>query len=406
MLYPAYQALSDLSAPARFWARTMHAALDQRLPRGPVAQATVRARAALDVFSRLALTHRRPAFGIDTVETPEGTVPVVEEASRVTPFCTLLRFRKPPTDPAQPRVLLVAPMSGHFATLLRGTVSTLLRDHDVWVTDWHNARDVPLVEGRFGLDDYVEHLIGFIGAIGPGAHVVAVCQPTVPALAAVAVMSQQRHVATPRTLTLMAGPIDVRINPTEVNRLASERSIAWFERNLISTVPWRYPGAMRRVYPGFVQLAAFMSMNVSRHRKAFDDLYRHVVVGDEQAAETIRDFYEEYFAMADMPAEFYLETVERIFQKAMLATGELTFRGQRIDCGAIRRTALLTVEGEKDDICSIGQTVAAQELCTSVRPYRRAHHVQTGVGHYGVFNGRRWETSIYPVVRDFVFTHG
>jgi polyhydroxyalkanoate depolymerase len=406
MLYDAYQGLTDFSEPARMWARTIRSALDLRLPRGPVADATRRARAACEVFTRLTLTHRRPDFGIDAVETPAGTVPVVEEATLATPFGTLLHFRKPPADPPQPRVLIVAPMSGHFATLLRGTVRTMLRDHDVWITDWHNARDVPIGEGSFGLDDYVAHLIRFVEAIGPGAHVLAVCQPTVPALAAVAVMSELRHVATPRTLTLMAGPIDVRVNPTEVNRLASERPIGWFERHMISVVPWRYPGALRRVYPGFLQLAAFMSMNVARHRKAFDDLYHHVAAGDEPAADAIRDFYEEYFAMADLPAEFYLETVERIFQRAMLATREMTFRGRTVDCDAIRRTALLTIEGEKDDICSVGQTVAAQDLCGSIPPFRRAHHVQTGVGHYGVFNGRRWESSTYPVVREFVFAHG
>ena len=406
MLYHAYQGLTDLAEPSRMWARTMRAALDVRLPRGPVADAARRTLAACEVYARLALTHARPPFGIDAVDTPAGPVPVVEEATLVTPFGTLLHFRKPPVDPPQPRVLIVAPMSGHFATLLRGTVRTMLRDHDVWITDWHNARDVPIGEGSFGLEDYVSHLIRFVEAIGPGAHLLAVCQPTVPALAAVAVMSELRHVATPRTLTLMAGPIDVRVNPTEVNRLASERPIAWFERHMISVVPWRWPGALRRVYPGFVQLTAFMSMNVGRHRKAFDDLYRHVVAGDHASADTIREFYEEYFAMADMPAEFYLQTVELIFQKAALATGELTFRGRRVDCDAIRRTALLTIEGEKDDICSVGQTVVAQDLCGAIRPYMRQHHVQTGVGHYGVFNGRRWENAIYPIVRDFVFAHG
>lgn len=406
MLYHAYQGFTDLMEPARAWARIAQAALDVPIPRGPVADWARRSRAACEVFSRLALTHGRPAFGIDVVDTPEGPVPVVEEVTLRTPFCTLLHFRKPAIEPAQPRVLVVAPMSGHFATLLRGTVRTMLRDHDVWITDWHNARDVPIGEGAFGLEDYVTHLITFFEALGPGAHALAVCQPTVPTLAAVAVMSELRHVAVPRTMTLMAGPIDVRINPTEVNRLANERPIGWFERNMISTVPLRHPGALRRVYPGFVQISAFMSMNADRHRKAFEDLYRHLVDGDETAAETIRTFYEEYFAMADMPAEFYLQTVERIFQKAELAAGTLTYRGRRVDCDAIFRTALLTIEGEKDDICSIGQTVAAQELCGRIRPFMRQHHVQTGVGHYGVFNGRRWENAIYPVVRDFVFAHG
>jgi len=406
MLYHAYQGFNDFIEPARMWARIAQSALDVSMPRGPAADAIRRARAAYEVFTRLSLTHHRPPFGIDTVDTPTGAVPVVEEATLVTPFATLLHFRKPPVDLPQPKVMIVAPMSGHFATLLRGTVRTMLRDHDVWITDWHNARDVPIGEGSFGLDDYVATLIRFIEALGPATHLLAVCQPTVPALAAVAVMSELKHPDVPRSMTLMAGPIDVRVNPTEVNRLASERPIGWFERNMISIVPLRWPGAMRRVYPGFLQLTAFMSMNADRHKKAFDDLYKHIVAGDAASADTIRVFYEEYFAMADMPAEFYLQTVEQIFQKAALATGELTFRGRRIDCSAIRRTALLTVEGEKDDICSIGQTVVAQELCTMIRPYMRQHHVQTGVGHYGVFNGKRWESSIYPVVRDFVFSHG
>ncbi len=406
MLYHAYQGFSDVMDPARAWARIVQSSLDLYLPRGPMAEAARRTRAACEVFARMALTHGRPPFDLDTVDTPAGPVPVVEEVTLRTPFGTLLHFRKPPTDPPQPRVLIVAPMSGHFATLLRGTVRTMLRDHDVWITDWHNARDVPIGEGMFGFDDYVAHLITFLETLGPGAHVVAVCQPTVPTLAAVAVMSELNHVATPRTMTLMAGPIDVRVNPTEVNRLASGKPIAWFEQNMISTVPLRWPGALRRVYPGFVQISAFMSMNADRHRKAFEDLYRHLVDGDTASAETIKVFYEEYFAMADMPAEFYLQTVERVFQKAELATGEMSFRGRRIDCNAIRRTALLTVEGEKDDICSVGQTVVAQDLCGKVRPYMRQHHVQVGVGHYGVFNGKRWENSIYPVVREFVFAHG
>jgi len=403
MLYHAYQGFTDCLEPMRAWARLVNAGLS--MPGAGLPPAARRLQAACEVFARLALTHVRPDFGVDIADTPAGAVPVTEEATLRTPFATLLHFRKPLVEPAPPKLLVVAPMSGHFATLLRGTVRTALRDHDVWITDWHNARDVPIGEGGFGLEDYVTHLIRFIEAIGSPVHVLAICQPTVPALAAAAVMAEASHPHTPRTLTLMAGPIDTRVNPTEVNRLANERPIAWFERYMTSTVPLRHPGAMRRVYPGFVQISAFMGMNADRHRKAFGDLYGHLLDGDEARADPIRSFYEEYFAMADIPAEFYLETVERIFQKAMLATGELTYRGRRIDCSAIRRTALLTVEGEKDDICSIGQTVAAQELCTGIRPYRRQHHVQTGVGHYGVFNGRRWESSIYPVLRDFVFAH-
>ena len=319
----------------------------------------------------------------------------------VTPFATLLRFKKD-TDTVQPRVLVVAPLSGHFATLLRGTVQTLLPEHDVYITDWHNARDVNLMHGDFGFDDYIDHVIRFLEKIGPGAHVVAVCQPCVQVLAAVAVMAQADNPAQPRSMTLMAGPIDTRVNPTEVNKLATGKPIEWFEQNLITRVPPYFMGALRRVYPGFIQLAAFMSMNMERHVKAHLDLFYNLLDGENDKAETTKAFYDEYFAVLDLPAEFYLETVDRVFQQALLAQGKLTFRGGRVDPAAIRRTALLTVEGERDDICAVGQTVAAQELCSGLRPYLKRHHFQAGVGHYGVFNGKRWNTQIYPILRNLV----
>jgi polyhydroxyalkanoate depolymerase len=304
-------------------------------------------------------------------------------------------------------VLIVAPMSGHFATLLRDTVRTMLADHDVYITDWHNGREMPLSAGPFGLDEYTQHLIDFLAAIGEGAHLMAICQPCVAALSAVAVMSQDRHPATPLSLTLMAGPIDCRISPTEVNKLATTQDIAWFEKHLIGVVPWRYPGAGRRVYPGFVQLTAFMSMNRERHINAFKTYYENLAHPEpdedqlKQAAAT-RNFYEEYFAVADLPAEFYLETVRLVFQEYALPLGQLTFRGRPVEPAAIRRTALLTVEGERDDICAPGQTLAAQDLCSGLRPYMRTHYVQAGVGHYGVFSGRRWQNHIYPIVRDVI----
>jgi len=299
-------------------------------------------------------------------------------------------------------VLIVAPLSGHFATLLADTVRTMLADHDVYITDWHNARDVPLAQGRFGLAEYVQHLIDFIAFLGPHTHLLAVCQPCVPTLAAVALMAEDDHIAQPRTMTLMAGPVDCRINPTQVNHLATGKPIDWFERNLISRVPWRHPGAMRRVYPGFLQLTAFMSMNPTRHAKAFTGLYEQLATGEAEAAARTCDFYDEYFAVNDLPAEFYLETVEQVFQRFDLARGELVLNGRKVDCGAIRRTALFTVEGERDDICSIGQTVAAHDLCSHIRPYMKTHHVQLGVGHYGVFSGRRWQQQIYPRVRELI----
>jgi poly(3-hydroxybutyrate) depolymerase len=281
-------------------------------------------------------------------------------------------------------------------------VRTVLQDHDVYITDWLNARDVPLSEGRFGLDEYIEHVMQFLAAIGPGAHLMAICQPCVAALAATALMSEDEHPATPASLTLMAGPIDCRIEPTAVNKLAMTKPIEWFEKNLISRVPWRFAGGGRRVYPGFVQLSAFMSMNKERHLNAFRDYYVALVEQEHDKAEATRTFYEEYMAVADLPAEFYLETVERVFQTYDLPRGELMFRGRRVDPSAIRRTALVTIEGERDDICAVGQTLAAQDLCSKLRPYLRTHYVQPGVGHYGVFSGRRWQSQIYPLVRGVI----
>jgi poly(3-hydroxybutyrate) depolymerase len=293
-------------------------------------------------------------------------------------------------------------MSGHFATLLRETARTMLADHDVYITDWHNARDVPLADGRFGLDEYVRYLITFLEVMGPGAHMVAICQPCVPALVATVIMAEDGHPAQPRSLTLMAGPIDTRVNPTKVNELATSKSIEWFEQKLISTVPVRHPGAMRRVYPGFLQLAAFMSMNLERHVDSFKGLYNHLVEGDLAKANTTRAFYAEYFAVQDLTAEFYLETIRHIFQEYALPLGKLEWHGRIVNPAAIRHTALLTIEGEHDDICAIGQTMAAQDLCSRIPSYMKLHYMQTGVGHYGVFSGRRWRQEVYPIVRDVI----
>ncbi len=400
MLYQAYQLQTDLGSPLRLMAQHLSAVLWlQRTERSLLRQVS----AACDVISRLRLTHTRPAYGIDAVQIGERSVPVVEENMLQLPFGSLLRFRKEdPSLPRQPRVLLAAPLSGHFATLLRETVRTLLQDHEVWITDWHNARDVSLRHGAFGLDDYIACMIRFTEAVGEGAHVVAVCQPCVAALAATAVMAEDDHPATPRSLTLMAGPVDCRVNPTEVNRLATSKPIDWFEKNLISHVPPPHKGVMRRVYPGFVQLSAFMSMNLERHQQSFRHLYEHLVEGRTEEARTIQTFYDEYLAVNDLPAEFYLETVEKVFQTYDLAVGALQYRGRTVNPAAIRRTALMTVEGERDDICSVGQTVAAQDLCPNVRPYLKTHHIQTGVGHYGVFSGRKWNQQIYPRVREHI----
>ena len=401
MMYQAYQAQSDLMWPLRTLAK-MSVLMLQDPGFGLSAQSSTRQMAAACKVLELAeVTHKRPHWRIDSVVDKGQTVPVTEEVVFTTPFGTLLRFRKEGTPP-QPKVLVVAPMSGHFATLLRDTVRTVLQDHDVYVTDWHNVRDVPLAADRFGLDEYTEHVIDFLAAMGPNANVIAVCQPTVAALAAVSIMSEDQHPATPASLTLMAGPIDCRISPTAVNKLAMTKPIEWFEKNLISTVPWRHGGGGRRVYPGFVQLSAFMSMNKDRHVNAFKEYYQHLVDDEFDKAEITRTFYEEYMAVADLSADFYIETVDLVFQKYVLPKGELTFRGRTVNPAAIRRTALVTIEGERDDICAIGQTLAAQDLASSLRPYMRTHYVQPNVGHYGVFSGKRWQNHIYPVVRDVI----
>jgi poly(3-hydroxybutyrate) depolymerase len=401
MLYQAYQAHSDIMIPVRNWAGTALRTLGQPLM-GIADNAVLRnLTAAYELIARAGLTHARPAFGVDGVTVGNREIAVHEHAALTTPFGTLLHFKKD-VDTPQPRVLLVAPLSGHFSTLLRGTVRTMLPEHDVYITDWHNVRDVPLAHGRFGFDDYIAHLIRFLEAIGPGAHVVAVCQPCVAVLVAAAVMAQDGSAAQPRSMTLMAGPIDTRVNPTKVNVLANSRPIEWFEQHLIATVPPRYPGAFRRVYPGFVQLAAFMSMNVERHLKAHRELYDHLAKGEHEKAQVTKAFYDEYFAVLDLTAEFYLETVRLVFQECALPTGKLEWQGERVEPRAIKRTMLLTVEGERDDICAVGQTAAAHDLCSGLRPYLKRHHMQAGVGHYGVFSGNRWTNQIYPLLKNVI----
>jgi polyhydroxyalkanoate depolymerase len=401
MLYLAYQTHSDMIAPVKAWATMAMAAGYQ--PPGAEHPTIRNLTAAYELISRMGLTHTRPPFGIRSVNVGNREVEVREEAAFSTPFATLLHFKKD-VAAVQPRVLLVAPLSGHFATLLRATVRTMLPDHDVFITDWHNARDVPLIAGRFGVDEYVDHLIKFLEVIGPGAHVLAVCQPCVAVLSAVAVMAQTGNPAQPRSMTLMAGPIDTRVNPTKVNELSNKRDIAWFERTLTASVPIRYPGAFRRVYPGFVQLTAFMSMNIERHVKAHKELYENLANGELEKAATTKTFYDEYFAVLDLTAEFYLETVRLIFQEYALPLGKLEWHGERVDPSAIRRTMLLTVEGERDDICAVGQTVAAHDLCNKLRPYLKRHHMQAGVGHYGVFSGKRWENQVYPIVKNVILS--
>ena len=405
MLYQAYQAQADFMGPFRLMAQSTGALLKQPWPGlsdNVVARTVV---AACELVVRSGMSHTRPPFGIPTTMVKGREVPVTEKDVVETPFGNLLHFAKP-GGANQPRVLLVAPMSGHFATLLRGTVKTLLPDNDVYITDWKNARSVSLRHGRFDLDDFIDTLAGFMNFLGPKHHVIAVCQPAVPVFAAVALMAADGAPNQPATMTLMGGPIDTRINPTQVNLLATTRDFEWFEHNVITAVPMRYPGAFRRVYPGFLQLAGFMQMNLDRHVTAHVDLFHHLVKGDGESAEATQTCYDEDTAVMDLPAEFYLQTIREVFQLHSLPLGTYTSRGRKVEPKAITKTALLTVEGENDDICAVGQTSAAHDLCTGLPNSKKAQHLQPKVGHYGVFNGRRWATEIYPVVRDFIRAHG
>lgn len=368
--------------------------------RGALAPVTRSGRAMLDTLSALRLTHERPAFGIDVITVDDGPVPVREETVAATPFATLLRFAKEGAADG-PRVLILPGLAGHFATLVRGTIRTLLPDHDVYVADWHNARDVPVAAGRFGLDEYIEHIIAFLDAIGPDAHLMAVCQPCAAAVAAAAVMAEDGHLAQPSSLVLMSGPVDARINPGPVNAFAERQSLDMLERCVIETVPQPHEGAGRRVYPGFLQAMGFMGMDPRRHVMAFRGFFADLARGLDVEAARTRDFYEEYFAVLDVAAEFYLDTARVVFQEHHLARGMMRVAGRRVDAAAIT-SALLTVEAENDEMCPPGQTRAAHDLCTGIPASRRHHHLQRGVGHYGVFNGARFEQEIYPVIRGFI----
>ena len=405
MLYRAYQLQSDLFEPVRLWANVARSWLDV-LPAPVAASRPLRnLSAAWELIAKTRVTHRRPEFGIASVEVDGERRAVREEARLVRPFGTLLRFAKAGAE-SQPKVLLVSPMASHFATLLRETVATMLPEHDVHITDWHNAREVAVADGAFDLDTYIDYLREFLQAMGPGTHVIAICQPCVAALAATALMAEDGDAATPASLTLMAGPIDTRQSPTEVNALAARHPLAWFERNLVHAVPDGFRGAGRRVYPGFLQLAGFMSLNPRRHADAFGKLHRHLADGAVDEAARISDFYDEYFAVCDLPAEFYLQTLQKVFMEHQLPRGEFHWRGRPVRPEAITRTRLMTVEGERDDICGRGQTAAAQTLCSSLPPDARIELVQEGAGHYGVFSGRRWQQDVYPRLRAHIAMAG
>lgn len=408
MLYQFYEWNHAAVAPFRKAARWSRAALTHD---GNPLSGTLLGKmlaAGCDVFENATKRYGKPAFGLDETDIEGRTVPVLERVVWEKPFCRLIHFEREPSalkGRRDPTLLIVAPLSGHYATLLRGTVETLLPTHEVYITDWTDARMVPLSEGRFDLDDYIDYVIAMCDQLGPDCHVLAVCQPSVPVLAAVALMSEDHDPALPRSMTLMGGPIDTRLNPTEVNRLATERGTKWYERHAIHVVPAVYPGFLRRVYPGFLQLSGFMAMNFDRHAAAQWDYFDHLVQGDGDETAKHRRFYDEYLAVMDLTEEFYLQTVERVFVNHELPRGEFHYRGRRVKPEAITATALFTVEGENDDISGVGQTEAAHRLCSSLPAEMKAHHVEPVVGHYGVFNGSRWRQGIAPKIAAFIRAH-
>jgi poly(3-hydroxybutyrate) depolymerase len=366
--------------------------------------------ASAELFERMTRRYGKPMFGLDTTTVDGVEVEVLEENVWFKPFCSLLHFNRqfaPGEAPRQSKLLIVAPMSGHYATLLRGTVEAFLPSHDVYITDWTDARTVPLIEGGFDLDDYIDYLeemLAHLAQDGSRVHTLGVCQASVPLICAIAAMEARNDPALPESMILMGGPIDTRVNPTAVNKLAEKRGIDWFRRHCIHTVPFPHAGMGRDVYPGFLQLSGFMAMNIERHVTAHLEMFNHLIEGDGDSAEKHRDFYDEYLAVMDLTAEFYLQTVERVFIRHEVPLGLLRHRGELLDLKSIRRTALFTVEGEKDDISGVGQTYAAQDLCANIPARRKSHYMQPGVGHYGVFNGSRFRAEIAP--RICAFTRG
>jgi poly(3-hydroxybutyrate) depolymerase len=407
MHYHTYELAHIFMQPMRFMAKALK--MQMELPFNPLATTgfAKNVTAALDVFEGMTRRYGKPEFGIKETIVHGLQVPVREEIVLKKTFCNLLHFNRDETVVGKrydPKVLLIAPMSGHYATLLRGTVQAMVKEHNLYITDWADARDVPLYEGGFGLDDFIDYIIEFVQFLGPNTHVMAVCQPAVPALAATAVMAANDDPCQPSSLTLMGGPIDTRRNRTQVNKLAEEKPLSWFENNVINYVPFPNAGFGRRVYPGFIQLTGFMTMNLERHTQAHVNLFDNLVKGDCDSVKSHRDFYEEYLAVMDLPAEFYLDTVKSVFQEHLLPKGELMHRGKKVDCSAIRKTAIMTVEGERDDICGLGQTEAAHDLCTNVAVDEHYYYVQPGVGHYGVFSGTRFRSEIQPRIREMIRT--
>ncbi len=404
MLYQLNELREAALTPAR-----MMAGVGQQMFSNPVSPLSYtrlgRSMAAgFELFERTTRQYEKPDWQIEST-TVDGVECAVEiEPVLETDFCTLLHFKRD-TRKKHPKLLLVAPLSGHYPTLLRGTVRALIEDHDVYITDWKDARTVPFFKGAFDLDDYVDLVIRFLRHLGPKTHIMAVCQPSVPVLAAVSLMAGEKDPCRPASMVLMGGPIDTRRSPTKVNEMATSRPHAWFERNVITRVPARYPGFMRQVYPGFLQISGFMSMNMDRHIGAHMKLFEHLVVGDGDSADGHKRFYDEYLSVMDLPAEYYLQTIDVVFQKHALPEGTWVSRGRKVDATAIRDTALMTVEGELDDISGVGQTEAAHDICASLPAGKRRHMMQKGVGHYGIFNGRKWRENIKPEVAAFIKKH-
>ena len=404
MLYSLYELQHTAFAPVRYLVDQGQYVL--RSPYNPVSftpSGRVMA-AAFDVIEQVTRRYGKPAFGLHTTEIDGETVTVEEDVVERKPFGQLKHFVRH-TERDDPRLLIVAPMSGHYATLLRGTVERMLPHHDVYITDWRDARDIPLYEGRFDLDDYVNYLISWLTYLGPNTHVMAVCQPAVPVMAAVSIMSWEGHEATPPSMVLMGGPIDTREAPTEVNKFATERPLSWFESNVITRVPFPNAGMMREVYPGFLQLAGFMSMNLNDHMEKHYHMFRHLVQGDGESAEATRTFYEEYRSVMDLDAPFYLQTIDIVFQRHLLPKGEWVSRGRPVLPDRIDKTAIMCVEGERDDISGLGQTKAALSLATALPEDKKSYFMAPKVGHYGIFNGRRWRENIAPQVEAFFRQH-
>ena len=365
---------------------------------------------ALEVFAHASAPRGKPAFGLDTTTIDGRVVAVTEEIVLQKPFGQLKRFRREGVE-GGPKLLIVAPMSGHYATLLRGTVERMLPSADVYITDWRDAKLVPMSAGAFDLDDYVDYVIAYLEALGPnegqgGTHMLAVCQPSVPCYAAVALMSADDNPSRPKTFTMMGGPVDTRMAPTAVNTLATERPFSWFEQNVIATVPVGYPGAGRKVYPGFLQLAGFMSMNLGNHMQSHWEMFKHLVQGDDEGADATKDFYDEYRSVCDMTAEFYLQTIDVVFQDHALPKGEMKHRGRIVDPAAITDVAILAIEGERDDISGLGQTKAGLDIATGLAADKKKYLIAAGAGHYGIFNGSKWRDKIAPVLEDWIVQHG